>query len=60
MNRIMDYFRINKLTLNLNKTVCVLFQKNKTNTNEIKLQLDNHIISNSSETKFLGMTLNQI
>ena len=29
MNRIMDYFRINKLTLNLNKTVCVLFQKIK-------------------------------
>ena len=59
MNRIMDYFRINKLTLNLNKTVCVLFQKNKTSPNEIKLQLDNHIISNSPETKFLGMTLNQ-
>ena len=59
MNRIMDYFRINKLTLNLNKTVCVLFQKNKTSPNEIKLQLDNHIISNSPETKFLGMTLDQ-
>ena len=27
MNRIMKYFRIKKLTLNLNKTVCVLFQK---------------------------------
>ena len=59
MNRIMEYFRINKLTLNLNKTVCVLFQKNKTSTNEIKLQLDNHIIPNSPETKFLGMTLDQ-
>ena len=59
MNRIMDYFRINKLTLNLNKTVCVLFQKNKTSPNEIKLQLDNHIISNSAETKFLGMTIDQ-
>ena len=55
MNRIMEYFRINKLTLNLNKTVCVLFQKNKTSTNEIKLQLDNHIIPNSPDTKFLGI-----
>ena len=55
----MDYFRINKLTLNLNKTVCVLFQKNKTCPNKIKLQLDTHTISNSPETKFLGMTLNQ-
>ena len=27
MNRLMEYLRINKLTLNLNKTVCVLFQK---------------------------------
>ena len=27
MNRLMEYFSINKLTLNLNKTVCVLFQK---------------------------------
>ena len=59
MNRIVEYFRINKLTLNLNKTVCVLFQKNKTSRNEIKLQLDNHIISNSPETKFLGTTLDQ-
>ena len=58
-NRIMEYFRISKLTLNLNKTVCVLFQKNKTSTNEIKLQLDNHIIPNSPETKFLDMTLDQ-
>ena len=57
MNRLMEYFRINKLTLNLNKTVCVLFQKNKSSTNKIKLQLDNHTISNSPETKFLGMTL---
>ena len=27
MNRIMDYFRINKLTLNLNKTVCTIPEK---------------------------------
>ena len=58
MNRIMNYFRINKLTLNLHKTVYVLFQKNK-NPKEIKLQLDTPTISNSPETKFLGMTLNQ-
>ena len=59
MNRLMEYFRINKLTLNLNKTVCVLFQKNKSSTNKIQLQLGSHNISNSPETKFLGMTLDQ-
>ena len=58
MNRIMKYFRINKLTLNLNKTVCVLFQKNM-QCKEITLQLDTHTIRNSPETKFLGMTLDQ-
>ena len=58
MNRIMKYFRINKLTLNLSKTVCVLFQKNK-QCKEIKLQLDTHTITNSPEAKLLGMTLNQ-
>ena len=59
MNRIMDYFRINQLTLNLNKIVCVLFQKHKACQNKITLQLDSHTISNSPETKFLGMTLDQ-
>ena len=58
MNRIMKYFRINKLTLNLSKTVCVLFQKNK-QCKEIKLQLDTHTITKSPEAKLLGMTLNQ-
>ena len=58
MNRIMKYFRINKLTLNLNKIVCVLFQKDK-KSKEIRLQLDIHTITNSPETKFLGMILDQ-
>ena len=51
MNRIMKYFRINKLTLNLNKTVCVLFQKDK-NLKVVTLNLDTHTITKSSETKF--------
>ena len=58
MNRIMKYFRINKLTLNLNKTVCVLFQKEKSNK-VIKLQLGTHLLTNVPETKFLGVTLDQ-
>ena len=58
MNRLMKYFRINKLTLNLSKTVCVLLQKNK-QSKEITLQLDTHTIKNSPEAKFLGMTLDQ-
>ena len=34
-------------------------KKNKSSSNEIKQQLDNCTISNSPETKFLGMTLDQ-
>ena len=59
MNRIMKYFRINKLTLNLNKTVCVLFQKNKNDPKEFKIHLDRVTITNSIESKFLGITLDQ-
>ena len=58
LSNLLDWFYANKLTLNLHKTVYVLFQKNK-NPKEIKLQLDTPTISNSPETKFLGMTLNQ-
>ena len=59
MNRLMQYFRINKLTLNLNKTICVLFQKNKKETKMIKLSLGNQTLTNKPESKFLGVTLDQ-
>ena len=45
--------------MRVNKTVYVLFQKNKTSSTEIKLHLNNHIIYNSPETRFLGMTLDE-
>ena len=48
MDRIMKY-RIKKLTLNLSKKVCVLFQKDK-NSKVVTLRLDTHTITNSPET----------
>ena len=59
MNRLTQYFRINKLTLNLNKTICVLFQKNKKDTKEVQLSLGNQILTNKPESKFLGVILDQ-
>ena len=59
MNRLMQYFRINKLTLNLNKTICVLFQKNKRETKMIQLSLGTRTLTNKPESKFLGVTLDQ-
>ena len=53
-----DWFAANKLTLNLDKTVCMLFQKNNMNS-EIELKVKDMIIANQKETKFLSMWLDQ-
>ena len=53
-----DWFAANKLTLNLDKTVCMLFQKNNKNI-EIELKVKDMIVVNQKETKFLGMWLDQ-
>ena len=53
-----DWFAANKLTLNLDKTVCMLFHKNN-KTSEIELKIKNMTILNQTETKFLGMWLDQ-
>ena len=54
LNRLMDWFRANKLTLNLDKTVCVLFSKTQSQK-ELKLNIGNHEIESSDNVKLLGM-----
>ena len=58
LNTLSDWFAANKLTLNLDKTVCMLFQKDN-NKKEVKLTVRNMIIPSRPETKFLGMWLDQ-
>ena len=58
LDTLSDWFAANKLTLNLDKTVCMLFQKNNKNS-EITLKVKDMIITNQTETKFLGMWLDQ-
>ena len=58
MGRIVNWFQVNKLTLNIEKTVCLLFQK-QGQTKEIAIKVDNIIIHNTKETKFLGMWLDE-
>ena len=53
-----DWFAANKLTLNLDKTVCILFQKNNNKT-QIDLKIKDILISSQKETKFLGIWLDQ-
>ena len=58
MRRLINWFKANKLTLNLGKTVCVLFQKNG-QRQTITLDLDNIQIINAKEVKFLGLWLDE-
>ena len=54
---ISDWFKANKLTLNVNKTVFMLFHPKGHKMNE-KIKFEDKMISNSRETKFLGIWLN--
>ena len=56
MKRLITWFKANKLTLNLGKTVCVLFQRNG-QRQTITLDLYDVHITSVKEVKFLGMWL---
>ena len=56
MKKLIAWFKANKLTLNLGKTVCVLFQKNGPRQT-ITLELGDVQIKSVREVKFLGMWL---
>ena len=49
---LLDWFRANKLTLNLDKTACILFQKSGS-TKEIDLKLDGMTVHSVGTTKFV-------
>ena len=55
---LLDWFRANKLTLNLDKTAYILFQKSGP-TKEIDLELDGMTVHSVGTTKFLGMWLDK-
>ena len=58
MKTIVKWFQANKLTLNIDKTVCLLFQK-QGHTEKIHIRVDNIIIHNTHEIKFLGIWLDE-
>ena len=53
-----DWLRANKLTLNLEKTICLLFQQSGS-CKELEINIDTVTIRTSKETKFLGMWLDR-
>ena len=56
MQTLTDWFKANKLTLNLEKTICLLFQQSGS-CKELEITIDTVTIRTSKETKFLGMWL---
>ena len=56
LKSLQDWFNSNKLTLNLSKTVTMLFHRNKSKTaQKINLKVGSVNIPQVSETKFLGI-----
>ena len=56
---ISDWFKANKLTLNLNKTVCMLFNYRSKNATQLKIRIDDVVIPQVPHTKFLGLYLDE-
>ena len=60
LKQMTDWFRANLLTINLNKTECVLF--NNSNSNNIptfELEIGDCRISNTDQVKFLGLWIDR-
>ena len=58
MANISDWFLANKLTLNINKSGCVLFKKNK-NKVPLSIKINNNPIPQRTHVKFLGIWLDE-
>ena len=56
LTSLIEWFCANKLTLNLDKTVAMLFHRTKSTT-QLKLHVGNYDIPQVTETKFLGVWL---
>ena len=54
LTRLMDWFKANKLTLNLDKTVCLLFS-NQSKFQEVTLEIRTYKLQSSDIVKFLGV-----
>ena len=53
-----DWFCANKLTLNVGKSVCILFSKSP-NPNQLEIRINGELIPQVGYTKFLGLWIDQ-
>jgi hypothetical protein len=61
LNNLTDWFRANKLSLNIGKTMYLLFRKkyDNTNTNDYNLNIGSERIKRVQHTKFLGLIIDE-
>ena len=59
MPKIMEWLKPNKLRINVNKTVAMLFhtRQNRVNIDENSIVIDGNIIPFTTNTKFLGINI---
>ena len=56
LKQMIDWFKANLLTINLEKTECLLFHNSNCNSSlTLELELGDHTITNSDQVKFLGI-----
>ena len=58
LETLQDWFRANKLTLNINKTVCMQFTKKQ--KRQYKIVIDNNTLPVVMKTKFLGIWIDSL
>ena len=56
---IADWFKANKLTLNLNKTVCIFFSSKTKTATKIEIKVDDVVIPQVNHTNFLGIYIDE-
>ena len=60
LKQMIDWFKANLLTINLEKIECLLFHNSNCNSSPtIKLELGDHTIRNSDQVKFLGIWIDK-
>ena len=52
---ISQWLKVNKLSLNIKKTMYMVFTRKKTQAVDIEIEIDNEIISETKSSKFLGV-----
>jgi len=56
--KVNEWCQVNRLSLNINKTNFMIFNKNYLPSNENQIVIENNIIKHVSSTKFLGIEIN--